>query len=118
MKVLLWSYNIATRLQLESTWAAEGATMLKKNTTEVPDCIVVDLAMSNVLRHIERLRGTYPQVDIIAFGAKFDAEMFEGAIEAGATDTTGSGGDTASFRDEHTTWIVRTRAGAWRVRHE
>lgn len=86
MKVLMWCDNLATRRDLEAAWMAAGLTVLKKNTTEVPDCIVIDMAVRNPCVRIAELRAAHPQVDIIAFASKFDAEAFAAAQEAGATE--------------------------------
>jgi len=60
MKILLWCDDLMSRMRLESAWKAAGATVLKKKTTEVPDCIVIDLAVRNACEHITRLRNDMP----------------------------------------------------------
>ncbi len=91
MKILLWCHDLMNRMRLESAWKAVGVTMLKRNSTEVPDCIVVDLANSRALEQIRELRDAHPQVDIIAFGAQMDSDTFRQAQEAGATEIAASG---------------------------
>jgi hypothetical protein len=91
IKILLWCDDLMNRMRLESAWKAAGATMLKKKTTEVPDCIVIDLAVRNACTHIASLRAAHPDVDIVAFGPKFDAETFAAAKSAGATDIAAQG---------------------------
>ena len=86
MKILLWCDDLMSRMRLESAWKAAGATVLKKKTSEVPDCIVIDLAVRNACDHIAQLRATHPQVDIIAFGPHFDADSFKAAKDAGANE--------------------------------
>jgi DNA-binding NarL/FixJ family response regulator len=91
MKILLWCDDLMTRMRLESAWKAAGATVLKKKTTEAPDCIVIDLAVRRVLEHIRELRASHPQTDIIAFGPHFDGDAFKEAKAAGATEVAARG---------------------------
>lgn len=91
MKILLWCDDLMSRMRLESAWKAAGAALLKKKTTETPDCIVIDLAVRNALDHIRQLREAHPDVDIIAFGPHFDADMFAQAKEAGANEVAARG---------------------------
>lgn len=86
MKIQLWSNDLVGRMRLESVWKTSGFTLLKKTTAETPDCIVVDLGMRDSLARIAQLRASHPQVDIVAFGAKFDEAAFKAAREAGATE--------------------------------
>lgn len=86
MKIQLWCDDLMSRMPLESTWKGLGATMLKKNSDETPDCIVIDLAVRRALEHIARLRASHPDVDIVAYAAKFEPELFEAAKQAGASD--------------------------------
>ncbi|AYH44345.1 hypothetical protein CDA09_13265 [Azoarcus sp. DN11] len=80
-----------SRMRLESAWKAAGATMLKKQSTETPDCIVVDLGMRSACTQIEQLRETFPQVDIVVFGPHFDPDAFQAAKQAGATEVAAKG---------------------------
>lgn len=91
MKILLWCDDLMNRMRLESAWKAAGATLLKKKTTETPDCIVIDLAVRRAIDHIRTLHETHAGVEIIAFGSQYDAEMFAQAKEAGATEVAASG---------------------------
>lgn len=91
MKILLWCYDLMNRMRLESAWKAVGVEMLRKDTVEVPDCIVIDLGNSRALDQIRQLRATHPQVDIIAFGAQMDNDTFRLAREAGATEIAATG---------------------------
>lgn len=86
IKILLWCDDLMGRMRLESAWKAAGATVLRKKTTEVPDCIVIDLAVRNACEHIAQLRANHPDVDIIAFGPHFDGEAFAAAKAAGASE--------------------------------
>ena len=86
MKVLLWCDDLMSRMRLDSAWKAAGVTVLKKTTAETPDCIVVDLAVRNACDRIAQLRASHPTVEIIAFAPHFDAEAFQAAKEAGASE--------------------------------
>ncbi|BAL24122.1 hypothetical protein [Azoarcus sp. KH32C] len=91
MKILLWCDDLINRVRLESAWKTAGATVLKKNSTEVPDLVVVDLQARNACEHIAQLRQKHAQAGIIAFGPHFDAEAFEAAKAAGATEIAAQG---------------------------
>lgn len=91
IKILLWCDDLMSRMRLESAWKAAGATLLKKKSTETPDCIVVDLGVRNACAHIAELRAAHPRVDIIAFGPHFDGDAFQAAKEAGATEVAARG---------------------------
>lgn len=91
MKILLWCDDLISKMRLESAWKAAGATVLKKNSSEAPDCIVIDLGVRDASGHIARLRATHPETEIIAFGPHFDAEAFEAAKLAGASEIAARG---------------------------
>lgn len=91
MKVLLWCDDLMSRMRLDSAWKAAGVTVLKKTTDETPDCIVIDLAVRNACERIVQLRAAHPGVEIIAFGPHFDAEAFQAAKAAGATEIAARG---------------------------
>lgn len=86
MKILLLCHDLATLLRLNSTWTAAGASMLKKTSSETPDCIVIDLGRRDALDEIVRLRALHPGVDIVTCAATFDGPAVEAARAAGATD--------------------------------
>jgi DNA-binding NarL/FixJ family response regulator len=86
MKILLWSDDLMSRVRIESAWRQAGAHVLKKHDADRPDCIVMDLTARDALAQIERLRGSYPDVDILAFGPHVDGEGFKAARAAGATE--------------------------------
>ena len=86
MNVLLWCDDLMTRTRLESAWKNAGVTMLKKTSTEIPDCIAIDLGAREAIAHITRLRASHPQTDIIAFGPHMDSDAFKAAKEAGASE--------------------------------
>jgi len=91
MKILLWCDDLINRMRLESAWKAVGATMLMKRADDVPDLIVVDLRVRNACEHIAQLRSKHPEVIIVAFGPHFDADAFEAAKAAGATEIAAQG---------------------------
>lgn len=91
MKILLWCDDLVIRLKLEAAWKTAGATMLKKTSPEIPDCIVIDLGGRHALRNIAHLRATNPQVDVIAFAPEYDGELFAAAEQAGASDFAARG---------------------------
>ena len=85
-KILLLCHDLTTRMHLDATWTAMGATMLKPNGGETPDCIVVDLGRRDSLDEIARLRALHPSVTIIACFATYNDGAVGAAREAGATD--------------------------------
>jgi DNA-binding response OmpR family regulator len=85
-RILLLCHDLGTRLQLTAAWTAAGATMLAPASTEVPDCIVVDLGRRDALGEIARLRSLHPGVGIISCGASFDEAAVTAAKAAGADD--------------------------------
>lgn len=91
MKILLWCDDLISKMRLESAWKAAGATVLKKNSSETPDCIVIDLGVRDACGHIGRLRAAHPQTEIIAFGPHFDADAFAAAKSAGASELAARG---------------------------
>jgi CheY-like chemotaxis protein len=60
--------------------------MLARTSSEIPDCIVIDLGRRDALQEIARLRTLHPDVDIISCAATFDGPAVEAAKAAGATD--------------------------------
>ena len=86
MKILLLCHDLTTLLRLEAAWKTAGAEVLKKTSSETPDCIVIDLGRNDALAEITRLHGLHPTVDIITCAATFDGDAVEAAKAAGATD--------------------------------
>lgn len=91
MKILLLCHDLPTRLHLAHAWSAAGATLLTRTSSEIPDCIVIDLGRRDALTEITRLRALHPQVDIITCAATFDGAAVEAAKAAGATDFAARG---------------------------
>ncbi len=91
MKILLWSDDLMSRTRIESAWKAVGAQVLRKNATEQPDLVVMDLTARNALDEIARLRGAYPDLDILAFGPHVDGDAFKAAKAAGASELVARG---------------------------
>jgi len=90
-KILLLCHDLTTRSRLTHVWNAAGAAVLGKTSTEVPDCIVVDLGRSDALDEIVRLRERHPEVSIISCGATFDEAAVTAAKAAGADDFAARG---------------------------
>jgi DNA-binding NarL/FixJ family response regulator len=86
MKILLLCHDLTTLLRLGTAWKAAGAEVLKKTSSETPDCIVIDLGRRDALAEVVRLRALHPDVDIITCAATFDGDAVEAAKAAGATD--------------------------------
>jgi hypothetical protein len=86
MRILLLCHDLTTLLRLEHAWTAAGATVLKKTSTETPDCIVIDLGRNDALAEITRLRALHPAVDIVTCAVTFVVDAMGGANAAGATD--------------------------------
>lgn len=91
MKILLWSDDLMSRTRIESAWKAAGAQVLRKNTTERPDLVVMDLTARNALEEIMRLRASWNDVDVLAFGPHVDGDAFKAAKVAGATELVARG---------------------------
>jgi DNA-binding NarL/FixJ family response regulator len=91
MKILLWSDDLMSRTRIESAWKAAGAQVLRKNASEQPDLVVMDLTARNALDEIRRLRGANPDLDILAFGPHVDGDAFKGAKAAGASELVARG---------------------------
>jgi DNA-binding NarL/FixJ family response regulator len=91
MKILLWCDDLMSRTRIESAWKAAGAQVLRKNTTETPDLVVMDLTARDALAEIARLQDAYPGVDILAFGPHVDGEAFKQAKAAGAREIVARG---------------------------
>lgn len=86
MKILLWCDDFMTRTRIESAWKVAGAQILRKNATKAPDLVVMDLTARDALTGIARLRATWPQVDVLAFGPHVDGDAFKQAKAAGASE--------------------------------
>lgn len=80
-----------SRTRIESAWKAAGAQVLRKNTTEQLELVVMDLTAHNALAEIERLRAADPDVDILAFGPHVDGAVFKQARAAGANELVARG---------------------------
>lgn len=91
MKILLWSDDLMSRTRIESAWKAAGAQVLRKNAPERPDLVVMDLTARNALDEIVRLRGLWPEVDVLAFGPHVDGDAFKAAKAAGASELVARG---------------------------
>jgi DNA-binding NarL/FixJ family response regulator len=91
MKILLWSDDLMSRTRIESAWKAAGAQVLRKNASEQPDLVVMDLTARNALDEITRLRGANPDLDILAFGPHVDGDAFKAAKAAGASELVARG---------------------------
>jgi len=91
MKILLWCDDIMSRTRIESAWKAAGAHVLRKNASEQPDLVVMDLTAHNALTEIERLRAAWPEVKILAFGPHVDGAAFKQAKAAGASELVARG---------------------------
>jgi DNA-binding NarL/FixJ family response regulator len=91
MKIFLWSDDLMSRVRIESRWKAAGAELLKRDSTETPDLIVVDLTARDAAGHIRRLREQHPATEILAFGPHVDAEGFRAAKAAGASECVARG---------------------------
>jgi len=85
-KILLLCHDLTTLLRLDAAWTAAGAKVLRKTSSETPDCIVNDLGRRDALDEVARLRALHPDVDIVTCAATFDGDAVEAAKAAGATD--------------------------------
>lgn len=80
-----------SRVRIESRWKAAGAQLLRRDTGETPDLIVVDLTARDAAGVIRNLREQFPATDILAFGPHVDAEGFRAARAAGASECVARG---------------------------
>lgn len=80
-----------SRVRIESRWKAAGAQLVKKDSTDTPDLIVVDLTARDAAGHIRRLRAQHPATDILAFGPHVDGDAFRAARAAGASECVARG---------------------------
>jgi len=62
------------------------ARVLRKTSSETPDCIVIDLGRRDALTEIARLRALHPNVDTVTCAATFDGDTVEAANAAGTND--------------------------------
>jgi DNA-binding NarL/FixJ family response regulator len=91
MKILLWTDDLMSRVRIESPWKTAGAQMLRKDSTETPDLVVMDLLARDALAHIARLRAAHPQLTIVVFGPHVDGDAFKAAKTAGASELVARG---------------------------
>lgn len=91
MKILLWCDDLMSRTRIESSWKAAGAQVLRKNTSETPDLVVVDLTARDALAEIGRLRTAWPEAALVAFGPHVDGDAFKQARAAGASEIVARG---------------------------
>ena len=91
MKILLWCDDLMSRTRIESAWKAAGAQILRKNTSERPDLVVMDLTAANALVEIARLRQLHPDIPLLAFGPHVDGDAFKQAKAAGASELVARG---------------------------
>lgn len=91
MRILHVSDDLMGRVRLESRWQAAGATLLKRDATEPPELIAVDLTAREALARLTELRARWPQARLIAYGPHVDAEGFRAAKEAGADECVARG---------------------------
>lgn len=91
MKILLWCDDLMSRTRIESAWKVAGAQVLRKNAAEHPDLVVMDLTAANALAEIERLRQSFPDIPILAFGPHVDDDSFRQAKAAGASELVARG---------------------------
>ncbi|MDP2825624.1 MAG: hypothetical protein Q8O52_23435 [Sulfuritalea sp.] len=52
MRILLLCHDLTTPLRLNSVWLAAGVTMLPRISSEMPDCIVIDLGRRDALDEV------------------------------------------------------------------
>jgi DNA-binding NarL/FixJ family response regulator len=91
MKILLWCDDLMTRTRIESGWKAAGAQILRKQSNDTPDLIVMDLTARDAFAEIGRLRAAHPGIDIVAFGPHVDGDAFKEAKRAGASEIVARG---------------------------
>lgn len=80
-----------TRTRIESAWKAAGAQILRKNTADIPDLVVMDLTARQAMEELARLRAQWPGGEIMAFGPHVDGDAFKAAKAAGATEVVARG---------------------------
>jgi len=91
MRILLHTYNLMTRAQLEDTWRKAGAHVFTSESEHTPELIVIDLTAPAALQQIQMLHNKYPQTEILVFGPHVDADAFRQAKASGATSQVARG---------------------------
>jgi hypothetical protein len=91
MKILLWSDDIMSRVRIESRWKSAGAEMLRRDSADTPELIVVDLTARDATAYIRKLHEQFPATDLLAFGPHVDADGFRLARAAGASECVARG---------------------------
>lgn len=91
MKILLWSDDLMSRVRIESRWKAAGAQMLRRDSAETPELIVVDLTARDAAGYIRKLHEQFPTTHLLAFGPHVDADGFRQARAAGASECVARG---------------------------
>ena len=91
MKILLYTSNLMTRVQLEDTWRKAGAEVVAAETGSAPALIAIDLTAPSALQQIQTWRSRYPATEILVFGPHVDGEAFKQARAAGANSQVARG---------------------------
>lgn len=65
--------------------------MLRRDSTDVADLVVVDLSARDAMAAIQRLRVAQPAAPIVAFGPHVDGDAFKAARAAGANEVVARG---------------------------
>lgn len=76
---------------MESAWKAAGATLVRRDSTDVADLVVVDLSALDATVVIQRLRAARPALPILAFGPHVDGDAFKVARVSGANEVVARG---------------------------
>ncbi len=91
MKILLWTDDLMGRVRLASRFQAAGAQVLKRDSADRPDLIVLDLTARGALERIAELKARFPEARLIAFGPHVAGEAFKAARERGADEVVARG---------------------------
>lgn len=86
MNVRLHCRDLMTRTRLASRWQAAGAHVLRPDSGETPDLIVIDLGEHGALNTLAAERARHPDARIVVFGPHVEGEALRAAKTAGADE--------------------------------
>jgi DNA-binding NarL/FixJ family response regulator len=86
VRIRLHCRDLMTRTRLASRWQAAGAQMLRSDSTEAPELIVIDLGEDGALDTLAAERARHPAAHILVFGPHVEGEALLAAKTIGADE--------------------------------
>ncbi|APZ41902.1 hypothetical protein [Acidihalobacter ferrooxydans] len=86
MRILLHCTDLMTRTRLASRWQNAGARLLRPDSPDTPDLIVIDLGDTGADALLENQRQRYPHAHILVFGPHVEGAALRAAKAAGADE--------------------------------